>query len=150
MLLESPHRSDPSVKMPIAEANTTRVPNRSATQPLTGNEDREAQRVAREHRLHAERHDVQRRAIAGRRRVEDGRVERLHEERDRDEPRQEPLAPCSPCCRESVGFRDLRHPAHEEERGEHHADRDRDDHVEEHREREARERGRRRRSAARP
>ena len=31
-----PQSSEPSVKMPIAEANTRRVPNRSATQPLTG------------------------------------------------------------------------------------------------------------------
>ena len=34
--LETPHRSEPSVKRPIADAKTRRVPNRSATQPLTG------------------------------------------------------------------------------------------------------------------
>jgi hypothetical protein len=31
-----PHSIDPTVNMPIAEANTRRVPNRSAIQPLTG------------------------------------------------------------------------------------------------------------------
>ena len=36
MLLERPHRHDPSVNRPMAEANTRRVPNRSAIQPLTG------------------------------------------------------------------------------------------------------------------
>ena len=36
MLLEMPQRKDPRVKMPIAEANTRRVPNRSAIQPLMG------------------------------------------------------------------------------------------------------------------
>ena len=36
MLLDMPHRNDPSVKMPIADANTRRVPNRSAIQPLIG------------------------------------------------------------------------------------------------------------------
>ncbi len=35
-LVETPHRSEPSVKMPMAAANTRRVPKRSATQPLTG------------------------------------------------------------------------------------------------------------------
>ncbi len=34
--LDRPHKRDPSVKSPIADANTTRVPNLSATQPLTG------------------------------------------------------------------------------------------------------------------
>jgi hypothetical protein len=36
MLLDMPQRNDPSVKMPMAEANTRRVPNRSAIQPLIG------------------------------------------------------------------------------------------------------------------
>ncbi len=36
MLLDMPQRNDPSVKMPIAEANTRRVPKRSAIQPLIG------------------------------------------------------------------------------------------------------------------
>ena len=36
MLLDMPQRNEPSVKMPIAEANTRRVPNRSAIQPLIG------------------------------------------------------------------------------------------------------------------
>ncbi len=34
--VEIPQRIDPSVKIPIADENTRRVPNRSATQPLTG------------------------------------------------------------------------------------------------------------------
>jgi len=55
MLLINPHRSEANVNMPMAEANTHRVPNRSAIQPLTGNEDGEAKRVARQHGLHAER-----------------------------------------------------------------------------------------------
>ncbi len=36
ILLEMPHRNEPRVKIPIAEANTRRVPKRSAIQPLTG------------------------------------------------------------------------------------------------------------------
>jgi hypothetical protein len=36
MLLDIPHRKDPKVNRPIAEANTRRVPNRSAIQPLIG------------------------------------------------------------------------------------------------------------------
>ena len=36
ILLDIPHRNDPRVKSPIAEANTRRVPNRSAIQPLMG------------------------------------------------------------------------------------------------------------------
>jgi hypothetical protein len=36
MSVESPQRSDPSVKSPIAPENTRRVPKRSATQPLSG------------------------------------------------------------------------------------------------------------------
>jgi len=36
MSLEMPQRIDPNVKMPIAEAKTRRVPNRSAIQPLIG------------------------------------------------------------------------------------------------------------------
>ncbi len=36
MLLEMPQRNEPSVKMPMAEANTSRVPKRSAIQPLMG------------------------------------------------------------------------------------------------------------------
>jgi hypothetical protein len=33
---EMPHRNDPMVKTPIAEAKTRRVPKRSAIQPLMG------------------------------------------------------------------------------------------------------------------
>jgi hypothetical protein len=36
MLVETPQSNDPRVKRPIAEANTRRVPNRSAIQPLIG------------------------------------------------------------------------------------------------------------------
>ena len=36
MLLEMPQRNEPSVKMPMADENTRRVPNRSAIQPLIG------------------------------------------------------------------------------------------------------------------
>ena len=36
MLFEIPQRTDPAVKMPIADENTRRVPYRSAIQPLTG------------------------------------------------------------------------------------------------------------------
>jgi hypothetical protein len=36
MLVEMPHRNDPSEKMPIADANTRRVPYLSAIQPLMG------------------------------------------------------------------------------------------------------------------
>src|ERR1035437_11016850 len=36
MLLDIPQRNEPSVKMPIAEAKTRRVPNLSAIQPLMG------------------------------------------------------------------------------------------------------------------
>jgi hypothetical protein len=36
MLLDMPQRKDPRVNRPIADANTRRVPNRSAIQPLIG------------------------------------------------------------------------------------------------------------------
>jgi hypothetical protein len=36
MSFEMPHRNEPIVKIPIAEANTGRVPNRLAIQPLMG------------------------------------------------------------------------------------------------------------------
>ena len=36
MLLEIPQRKEPSAKIPMAEAKTRRVPNRSAIQPLIG------------------------------------------------------------------------------------------------------------------
>ena len=55
------------------------------------NEDGEAQRIARQHRLHAERHHVHRARDGRHRGVEDRRVERLHEERHGDQPRQQPL-----------------------------------------------------------
>ncbi len=54
-------------------------------------EDREAQRVAGEHRLHAQRRHAERRRDCRHRRVQDGGVERLHEEGDRHQPGQEPL-----------------------------------------------------------
>ena len=55
MLFDMPQSNEPSVKMPMAEANTRRVPKRLAIQPLIGNEHGEAQGIAGEHRLHAER-----------------------------------------------------------------------------------------------
>jgi len=36
MVVDMPQRKDPRVKRPIADANTRRVPNRSAIQPLIG------------------------------------------------------------------------------------------------------------------
>ncbi len=36
MLFDIPQRNDPKVNRPIADANTRRVPNRSAIQPLIG------------------------------------------------------------------------------------------------------------------
>ena len=56
-----------------------------------GNEDREAQCVAGQHRLHAQR--GHRQGLRDRRdgRVEDRGVERLHEERHRDQPREQAL-----------------------------------------------------------
>ena len=36
MSLDMPQRNDPRVKMPMAAANTCRVPKRSAIQPLMG------------------------------------------------------------------------------------------------------------------
>ena len=35
-LLQAPHRMEPTVKIMIAAVNTSRVPNRSATHPLSG------------------------------------------------------------------------------------------------------------------
>ena len=51
------------------------------------NEDREAQRVAGQHRLHAQRRHLERLRDGGHGRVQNRGVERLHEERDGDEPR---------------------------------------------------------------
>ena len=56
-----------------------------------GNEHREAERVACQHSFHAERRDTESFGDCGHRGVEDGGVERLHEERDRDQPRQQAL-----------------------------------------------------------
>ena len=36
MLVDRPESKEPNVKTPIAEANTRRVPKRSAAHPLTG------------------------------------------------------------------------------------------------------------------
>ena len=55
------------------------------------NEDGEAQRIARQHRFHAERRHIHRPGNGGHGRVQDRGVERLHEERHRDQPRQQPL-----------------------------------------------------------
>jgi len=51
------HRNEPSVKMPMAEANTRRVPKRLATQPEMGMKPR-GSAVAREHGLHVQRGDL--------------------------------------------------------------------------------------------
>ena len=56
-----------------------------------GNEYREAQRVAREHRLHVERRHLQRVRDRRHGRVQDRRVERFHEEAHGHEPGQKPL-----------------------------------------------------------
>ncbi len=67
------------------------VPNLSAIQPLIGIEDGETQRVARQNGLHAERRHRQRLGNHRHGGVENGRVERFHEERDCDQPRQKPF-----------------------------------------------------------
>ena len=36
MFVQTPHKNEPSVKTPMAEANTRRVPKRLAIQPLMG------------------------------------------------------------------------------------------------------------------
>ena len=60
--------------------------------PADRNENREAQRVACQHRLHAERSNMQRRRDRRHRGIQNRGVERLHEKRHRDQPRQQPLA----------------------------------------------------------
>jgi hypothetical protein len=88
MLLDIPHRKEPSVKSPIAVANTRRVPKRSATHPLNREEDGETQGIAGEHSLHAQRTDVE---CSGDRRycrIQNGGVQRLHEEGNRNKPWQ--------------------------------------------------------------
>src|ERR1035441_3644990 len=55
------------------------------------NEDRQAQRIAREDRLHAQGSDVERVGDRWHRGVENRRVERFHEKADCDQPGQQPL-----------------------------------------------------------
>ena len=57
-----------------------------------GNENREAQRVAGQHRFHAERGDPEGLRDDWHGRVQDCRVERLHEKCDGDQPREKLLA----------------------------------------------------------
>ncbi len=52
-----------------------------------GNEHRQAQRVTGQHRLHAQRRNFERRGDGRHGRVQNRRIERLHEERDRHQPR---------------------------------------------------------------
>ena len=56
------------------------------------NEYCKAERVAGEHGLHGERSDVQRLGDRWNGGVQNSRVQRLHEERDRDQPGKQPLA----------------------------------------------------------
>ena len=56
-----------------------------------GNENGQTQGVTGEHRFHAQRHHSQGLGNGGDARVEDGGVERLHEEGHGDEPRQQPF-----------------------------------------------------------
>jgi hypothetical protein len=57
-----------------------------------GNEDGEAECVTREHGLHCERRDVKSGGDGGDRRVENSRVQGLHEEGNGNEPREESAA----------------------------------------------------------
>ena len=54
-------------------------------------EDRQAERIARQHRLHAEGSDAEGGRDGGNRRIENRCVQRLHEKGDRNQPRQEPF-----------------------------------------------------------
>ena len=90
MLVDSPHRIEPTVKRPMAQAKTRRVPKRSAIQPLTGMKTARLS-VARQHRLDVERRHLHCLGDGRDSRVEDGRVERLHEEGDGDQPGQQAL-----------------------------------------------------------
>ena len=87
MLVEMPQRNEPSVKSADGGGEHAARAEAVGHPAADGNEDGEAERVAGEHRLHAERRDVERGAMAGDGGVENGGVERLHEERHRDEPR---------------------------------------------------------------
>src|ERR1700690_2920612 len=55
------------------------------------NEHRQAQRIAREDRLHAQGSNVERVGDGRHRGVENRRIERFHEKADCDQPRQQPL-----------------------------------------------------------
>ena len=61
--------------------------------PADRNENRQAQRVARQHGLHAERRHLQRLGNGRHRRIQNRRVQRLHKKRYGHEPRQ--AAACS-------------------------------------------------------
>jgi hypothetical protein len=58
----------------------------------SGNENRQAERVAGQHRLHAEWRNSQRGGDRRHRRVQNGGVQRLHEEGDCDQPWQQSFA----------------------------------------------------------
>ena len=91
MLLEMPQSNDPKREQADrgrehpARAEAVRHP------AADRNEHRQAQRVAGQHRLHAERGHLERLRDGGHGRVQNRRVERFHEERDGDQPRQQPL-----------------------------------------------------------
>ena len=91
MLPTSPHRNEPRREDPDGRGEDTACPVAVRHPATHGNEDREAQCVARQSRLHAERRNVQGGRDRRHRRVQDGRVERLHEERNGHQPGQHPL-----------------------------------------------------------
>ena len=70
MFPDIPHKNEPRVKRPIAEANTRRVPNRSRHPPADWDEDRKTKRIACQHRFHAERSDAKGRGDGGYGRIE--------------------------------------------------------------------------------
>ena len=86
-----PHSSEPSGEQPDRRGEDAARAEAVGHPAADRDEDREAERVARQHRLHVERRDVHRLRDGRHRRVEDGGVERLHEEGHRDQPGQQSL-----------------------------------------------------------
>jgi hypothetical protein len=87
-----PQQIEPRVKTTIAAWNTTRAPKRSATQPLIGHEDREAEEIGGYSHVQCKGIFVQGAGDLRQGRVDDGRIQVLHEESAGDHEGEEELA----------------------------------------------------------
>ena len=86
---ESPHRTEPSVKMAMAEQNTGPRAETVGDPAADRNEDREADEVGGDRRAHLRRRDGEALRHLGQRGRDDRRIEPIHEERAGDGDRHD-------------------------------------------------------------